>query len=400
MIAIDTNLLVYSHRADSPSHTPAMALLDGLRRGRAFWAIPWPCVHEFLAIVTHPRIFKDPTPLAVAFDAIDSWQAYENLQLLSESEGYLDKLREQAISRITPVVVEVTNVGKGLGSGVILTRDGYIVTNNHVVSGASTIRVTLSNGKTVPATLRGFDPVDDLAVIKISYGNNLPTVAFGNSDDLKVGEEVLADGNPLGIIQTVTNGIVSALHRVVAEGQNSNGRIYNAVQTSAPINPGNSGGALINLAGQLVGIPTLTAVDPEFNAPAPGVGFAIPSNRVKDITSQIITYGRVRHSGIAALGIGARNVTPLIAQQLNLPVDHGVVILGFAQNSPAQKAGLTKGDVIVTVDTNDITSFDDLLSGLATKKPGDAVKVTTVDLNGHRHTYTVKLNELDVYAGS
>jgi len=311
-----------------------------------------------------------------------------------------DKLREQAISRITPVVVEVTNVGKGLGSGVILTRDGYIVTNNHVVSGASTIRVTLSNGKTVPATLRGFDPVDDLAVIKISYGNNLPTVAFGNSDDLKVGEEVLADGNPLGIIQTVTNGIVSALHRVVAEGQNSNGRIYNAVQTSAPINPGNSGGALINLAGQLVGIPTLTAVDPEFNAPAPGVGFAIPSNRVKDITSQIITYGRVRHSGIAALGIGARNVTPLIAQQLNLPVDHGVVILGFAQNSPAQKAGLTKGDVIVTVDNNDITSFDDLLSGLATKKPGDAVKVTAVDPDGHRHTYTVNLNELDVYAGS
>jgi S1-C subfamily serine protease len=312
----------------------------------------------------------------------------------------IDKLREQAISRITPVVVEVTNVGKGLGSGVILTRDGYIVTNNHVVSGASNIRVTLSNGKTVPATLRGYDPIDDLAVIKISYGNTLSTVTFGNSDDLKVGEEVLADGNPLGIIQTVTNGIVSALHRVVAEGQNSDGRIYNAVQTSAAINPGNSGGALINLAGQLVGIPTLTAVDPEFNAPAPGVGFAIPSNRVKDITSQIITYGRVRHSGIAALGIGARNVTALIAQQLNLPVDHGVVILSFARNSPAQKAGLTRGDVIVAVNNTDITSFDDLLTGLATKKPGDVVKVTAVDPNGHRHTYTVKLNELDVYASS
>jgi S1-C subfamily serine protease len=312
----------------------------------------------------------------------------------------IDKLREQAISRITPVVVEVTNVGKGLGSGVILTRDGYIVTNNHVVAGASRIRVTLSNGKTVPATLRGYDPVDDLAVLKISYGKTLPTVAFGNSDDLKVGEEVLADGNPLGIIQTVTNGIVSALHRVVAEGQNSNGRIYNAVQTSAPINPGNSGGALINLAGQLVGIPTLTAVDPEFNAPAAGVGFAIPSNRVKDITSQIIKYGKVRHSGIAALGIGARNLTPLIAQQLNLPVDHGVVILGFARNSPAQKAGLTKGDVIVTVANTDITSFDDLLTVLATKKPGDAVKVTAIDPNGHKHTYTVKLNELDVYASS
>src|ERR687883_620671 len=310
----------------------------------------------------------------------------------------IDKLREQAISRVQPVVVEVTNVGKGLGSGVILTKDGYIVTNNHVVAGASKIQVTLSNGKTVPATLRGYDPVDDLAVIKIRYRSNLPTVVFGNSDDLKVGEEVLADGNPLGIVQTVTNGIVSALHRVVAEGQNSNGRIYNAVQTSAPINPGNSGGALINLAGQLVGIPTLTAVDPEFNAPAAGVGFAIPSNRVKDLTSQIIKYGKVQHSGIAALGIGARNITPLIAQQLNLPVDHGVVILGFAHNSPAQKAGLTKADVIVTVDNTDIASFDDLLTGLATKKPGETVKVTAVDLNGHKHTYTVKLNELDVYA--
>jgi S1-C subfamily serine protease len=310
----------------------------------------------------------------------------------------IDKLREQAISQIQPVVVEVTNVGKGLGSGVILTKDGYIVTNNHVVAGASKIQVTLSNGKTVPATLRGYDPVDDLAVIKISRGSNLPTVAFGNSDDLMVGQVVLADGNPLGIVQTVTEGIVSALHRVVAEGQNSNGRIYNAVQTSAPINPGNSGGALINLAGQLVGIPTLTAVDPEFNAPASGVGFAIPSNRVNDLTSQIIKHGKVQHSGIAALGIGARNITPLIAQQLNLPVDHGVVILSFARNSPAQKAGLTRGDVIVAVDNNDITSFDDLLTGLATKKPGQTVKVTAVDPNGRKHTYTVKLNELDVYA--
>jgi serine protease Do len=119
---------------------------------------------------------------------------------------------------------------------------------------------------------------------------------------------------------------------------------------------------------------------------------------VKDITSQIIKYGKVQHSGIAALGIGARNVTPLIARQLNLPVDRGVVILGFARNSPAQKAGLTKGDVIVAVANTDITSFDDLLTGLATRKPGETVKVTAVDQNGNKHIYTVKLNELDVYA--
>src|ERR671937_3059776 len=226
-----------------------------------------------------------------------------------------------------------------------MTRDGYIVTNNHVVAGAHQILVALNNGKTVPATLRGYDPVDDLAVVKINAGNNLPTVTFGNSDALQVGQTVLADGNPLGIVQTVTEGIVSAVGRVVTEGQHSQGRIINAIQTSAPINPGNSGGALINLAGQLVGIPTLTAVDPEFDAPAPGVGFAIPSNRVKDIASQIIKYGKVEHSGIAELGIRAASVTPQLAQTYNLPVPYGVLIAGFTPHSPARKAALKKGDI-------------------------------------------------------
>jgi S1-C subfamily serine protease len=309
-----------------------------------------------------------------------------------------EKLAEQAISRIKPTVVEVINVGTGLGSGVTITRDGYVVTNNHVVAGAHKIQVVLPSGKTVPAALRGYDPVDDLAVVKINAGNNLPTATFGNADALQVGQTVLADGNPLGIVQTVTEGIVSATGRVVAEGQNSPGRIYNAIQTSAPINPGNSGGALINLAGQLVGIPTLTAVDPEFNAPATGVGFAIPSNTVRDISAQIIRYGKVEHSGIADLGIGAAAVTPQIAQQYNLPVAYGVLIVGFAPSSPAQKAGLKKGDIIITAGGTDITSEEALLTVLAHKKPGDTVKVTAVDLNGHQHTYTVTLGELNVYA--
>jgi S1-C subfamily serine protease len=309
-----------------------------------------------------------------------------------------EKLAEQAISRIKPTVVEVINVGRGLGSGVTMTRDGYIVTNNHVVAGAHKILVALNNGKTVPATLRGYDPVDDLAVIKINAGNNLPTVTFGNSDALQVGQTVLADGNPLGIVQTVTEGIVSALHRVVAEGQHSQGRIINAIQTSAPINPGNSGGALINLAGQLVGIPTLTAVDPEFNAPAPGVGFAIPSNRVKDIAFQIITYGKVEHSGIAELGIRAASVTPQLAQTYNLPVPYGVLIAGFTPHSPARKAGLKKGDIILDIGPTDINSEEALLTVLAHKKPGDTVTVTAVNLHGTKHTYKVTLDELNVYA--
>ena len=198
-----------------------------------------------------------------------------------------DRLREQAIAKVDTAIVRVNNVGKGLGSGVTTSANGYVVTNYHVVSGATSLTVTLADGRTLGAKLIGTDPVDDIAVIKIT-ASRLPTASFGSSSSLRLGQTVLAIGNPLGIGTTVTDGIVSALNRTVNEGQNgpqSNGSILNAVQTSAAINPGNSGGALINLAGQVVGIPTLTAVDPEFNAPASGVGFAIPSNTVQNLAA-------------------------------------------------------------------------------------------------------------------
>src|SRR5256886_13410891 len=210
----------------------------------------------------------------------------------------LDALRESVAAKVRPSIVEVyvtlTN-GAALGSGVIVNSQGYIVTNNHVVSGATTIQVILSNGTKEAAQLAGADAAYDLAVLKIAVPQGGLTVAtLGDSTQLKVGQEVLVIGNPLGITQTVTNGIVSVLKRTVSEGQGGP-TIQNAIQTDAPINPGNSGGALVDLQGNVVGIPTLTAIDPEFNTPANGVGFAIPANPVKTTLRQFITPGRAHN---------------------------------------------------------------------------------------------------------
>ena len=206
----------------------------------------------------------------------------------------LDAVRESVAAKVKPTIVEVyVTLAKGaaLGSGVIVDSRGYIVTNNHVVSGATTIQVILSNGTKEAAQLAGADAAYDLAVLKIAVPQGGLTVAtLGDSTQLKVGQEVLVIGNPLGITQTVTNGIVSVLKRTVSEGQGGP-TIQNAIQTDAAINPGNSGGALVDLQGNVVGIPTLTAIDPEFNTPANGVGFAIPANRVKAILPQFIQTG-------------------------------------------------------------------------------------------------------------
>jgi S1-C subfamily serine protease len=203
----------------------------------------------------------------------------------------LDTLRESVAAKLRPTVVQInvtTSQGAAIGSGVIINSRGYIITNNHVVSGALSIQVMLSNGTKESAQLAGVDAAYDLAVLKMAVPQGGLSVApLGDSTQLKVGQEVLVIGNPLGITQTVTDGIVSALKRTVSEGQGGP-TIQNAIQTDAPINPGNSGGALVDLQGNVVGIPTLTAIDPEFNTPATGVGFAIPASHVKAILPQFI----------------------------------------------------------------------------------------------------------------
>ncbi|MBE3559240.1 MAG: trypsin-like peptidase domain-containing protein [Ktedonobacteraceae bacterium] len=310
----------------------------------------------------------------------------------------IDAVREAVIAKVKPAVVQINvqlRQGTGIGSGVIIDRRGYIVTNNHVVQGAQRVEVVLADGTRIPnAQVVGTDPQDDLAIIKINPPANMAVATLGDSSKLKVGQSVLAIGNPLGITQTVTSGIISALGRSVNEGQGG-AVIPNAIQTDAPINPGNSGGALVDMQGNVIGIPTLTAIDPEFKTPASGVGFAIPSNRVSFIAQQIIQNGKVTHSGRAVLGVQVVDVDATVAAQQNLAVDHGAMIVGFSNNSPAARAGLQAGDVIVQVDKTAINDTQSLGDALVAKNPGDTVAVKVYRGN-QQLTVNVTLAELQV----
>jgi len=312
----------------------------------------------------------------------------------------IEAVREAVIAKVRPAVVQV-NVrlqnGNAIGSGVIIDGRGYIVTNNHVVNGAQTLEVVLYDGTHLSAQVAGTDPADDLAVIKVTPPKNgLTTVKLGDSSKLQVGQDVLAIGNPLGNTETVTNGIVSALGRNVSEGQGG-ATLPDAIQTDAPINPGNSGGALVDLQGNLVGIPTLTAIDPEFNTPANGVGFAIPSNRVSFIAQQIISTGQVTHTGRAVLGVRVTSVDATLAAQNNLSVDHGAVIIDVVAGGPAASAGLQAGDVIVQVNNTPVNDTSSLGDALLNKNPGDTVAVH-IYRGSQQMTINVKLGELQ--AGS
>jgi S1-C subfamily serine protease len=310
----------------------------------------------------------------------------------------LETVREAVIAKVRPAVVQVNVTlqgGAAIGSGVIIDKRGYIVTNNHVVNGAQSIEVALYDGTTIKnVQVVGTDPADDLAILKITPpASNLTVANLGDSSLLKVGQDVMAIGNPLGITQTVTNGIISALGRNVSE---QNGAIIpNAIQTDAAINPGNSGGALVDMQGDLVGIPTLTAIDPEFNTPANGVGFAIPSNRVNFIATQIIETGKVTHTGRAALGVRVTNVDSTLAAQDNLSVDHGVMIVSIVPNGAADQAHLQAGDVIVQIDSKQVKDISSLGDALISKSPGDTVSVKIYRGN-QQMTVSVTLGELKV----
>lgn len=225
--------------------------------------------------------------------AVVGWQLRGASSSPSVSGGDITgATRATVIEKVRPSVVQievVTKDSEALGSGVIIDSRGYIVTNNHVVAGAQQVAVMLFDGTRLPAQIRGTDPADDLAVIRITPPSSprLTVALLGDSSRSQVGESVLAIGSPLGITQTVTSGIVSAVGRTLNEQDGA--VISNAIQTDAAINPGNSGGALVNMQGQVIGIPTLAAIDPQFKMPADGVGFAIPSNRVRTVLPSYLT---------------------------------------------------------------------------------------------------------------
>jgi S1-C subfamily serine protease len=307
----------------------------------------------------------------------------------------IQAVQEAVIAKIEPAVVQInvtTAQGSGIGSGVIIDKRGYIVTNDHVVNGAQEVDVMFANGTVQKnAQVVGTDPTDDLAVVKINPFTNMAVAPLGDSSKLAVGEDVLAIGNPLGNTQTVTKGIVSALGRTVTEENGAT--LPNVIQTDAAINPGNSGGALVDLQGQLIGIPTLNAVDPEFNTPANGVGFAIPSNRVAFIVPQIIQNGKVLHTGRAGLNIEVASVDPMVQAQLGLAVDHGALIRNVVSGGAAAKAGLQVGDVIVQIDNQPVEDVSTLSDILVNKNPGDTVSVK-IYRGSQQITINVKLGEL------
>jgi S1-C subfamily serine protease len=317
-------------------------------------------------------------------------------------------MQQQVINVINvtqPSVVQVQAQGAqgaGVGSGEILTADGYIVTNDHVVRGFSQYAVLLSNGKTYPAQVVGESPQDDLAVIKIN-ATGLRPIAFGDSSKVVVGQFALALGSPLGLQQSATFGIVSALNRSASEAPNGPAsELTGLIQTSAPINPGNSGGALVDLTGQLIGVPTLGAVDPNSGSAANGIGFAISSNRVKFVTDQLIKYGKLQSSGQGFLGVRGEDVTPQIAEAYNLGAQSGVLIVGFAQSasgsSPAQQAGLREGDIITAVNGKTVSGNSDLASILLPLEPGAKVTITYVR-GTSSNTVTVTLAERPTTSG-
>jgi putative serine protease PepD len=281
------------------------------------------------------------------------------------------------VRELSPSVVQIQSPA-GLGSGIVFDSSGDIVTNNHVVGSSANGPFTVTAGAhSYGASLVGRFAPDDLAVVHVS-GAHLAPAAFANSSTLSIGDIAMAIGNPLGLRSSVTEGIVSAFRQGVSEGNGV--ALPLMIQTSAAINPGNSGGALADLEGRVIGIPTLAATDPELGGTAaPGIGFAIPSNLVKDIATQIIRFGHVVHSHRAYLGVRIGDTNA------------GVLVQSVTSGGPAAKAGLVEGDVITAVNGHATLTVDDLTSAVSKLRPGTTVSLAVVTQQGAHKTLRLTL---------
>jgi S1-C subfamily serine protease len=286
--------------------------------------------------------------------------------------------------KVTPSIVNIdvritsqgtpfftTGQQEGTGSGVIYTADGYIITNNHVVADAQDITVTLASGQELKAKKVGTDPENDIAVIKIDK-SGLPAITVGDSDNLEVGQLVVAVGSPLGFEQTVTAGIISALHRNVTAGDGTGqvSILTDLIQTDAPINPGNSGGALCDSNAGLIGINAIIASQ---SGGSEGIGFAIPIDTARKVADDLIAGRSVSHPYI---GVQGQTISTDIASRYGLPVTEGAYISSVVSGSPADKAGLKGGDIVVAADGQPVKSMDDLIAAVRKKNVGGKVTVT------------------------
>ena len=261
-----------------------------------------------------------------------------------------------------------------LGSGVIVSSQGHILTNDHVITGAEGIEVLLKDGRYLPAAIVGRDLETDLALLKIS-ATDLPIIYFGDSSTLQVGDIVLAIGNPFGLGHTVTSGIISGLNRSEFRAN----QFDNFIQTDAAINPGNSGGALVNTRGELIGINTINV---SHSGGSQGIGFAIPASLAREVMYQLITYGQVERGWI---GIEAKEITPMLANQLGSETVGGILIISILQGGPAQQAGILPGDIITHIDGKQIQSAKNVFQMITQMRPGD-----TVILYGIRKTQSLQ----------
>lgn len=296
----------------------------------------------------------------------------QNLTVNTSTE-LIDTVRKVEPAVVTVVTNEQTTRGLGgtlqaSGSGVVISQEGHIVTNNHVIEGANSVSVIYSDGSRVNATVVGADAVTDIAVLKVD-GTVPAVVPFGDSNALQLGEWVIAIGSPLGNYRgSVTVGVVSGMNRkVVGTSQE------NLIQTDAAINHGNSGGPLINLAGQIVGINTLVVRDSVGGAPAEGLGFAVPSNTVRTVAEQLISRGSIEYPFI---GISYDEVTPTTAAELGLKAKSGVLVTQITDNSPAARAGLRVQDLVLAIDDIQIDENNSLRSILFQYRVGDQVSLT------------------------
>lgn len=312
-------------------------------------------------------------------DSAVSGANQQSVQLLAEGSEKTELSTEEIAKRVGPSIVGIScttqtqsyfgvQTGTSSGSGIIISADGNIMTNYHVISGGTNIKVKLNTGNEYDATVIGGDEKTDVAVIKIKANEELHVAALGNSDEVEVGSKAVAIGNPLAseLFGTVTQGVISGVNRTITVGQ----REMNLIQTDAAISPGNSGGALINKYGEVIGINSVKLVSDN----AEGLGFAIPINEASTIVKDLIDYGYVK--GRPVIGVSVREITKELAYYNNLLIDHGLYIMSASEGSSAEKAGLVRGDIIVKFDGKTVNSSTEMNKLRDKHKAGDTVSIT------------------------
>lgn len=386
--------LVFANLLNLPKASMAQGVVNAANRGAAIPAVSAPQIPEARPLADLSEAF------AAVAEVVRPSVVLIRAQRTERRQGGITRALPPGFEQFIPPGTQLPRqpeVERGTGSGFIVSADGYILTNHHVVENADQVRVQLLSGRIFDAQVVGSDSTTDLAVLKIE-ATGLTPAALGSSDRSRIGEWVLAIGNPLGenLTFTVTSGIISAKGRGLPglsnRGPNS---IQDFIQTDAAINRGNSGGPLVNVRGEVIGVNSAIASENGFNM---GYGFAIPIDLARNVMNQLITTGRVER---AVLGISVSDATELDAEHVGLDEVRGVKVEGFAQrNSPAERAGLRMGDIIVSIDGSPVQYVAQLQQVVGFRRPGETVQVEVARRGGARRMYEVRLSSVEEVAAT